>query len=229
MPRPLRPIADGLIYHVINRGNNRQNVFETAGDFTAFLKAIADLKERKAFDLFGYCLMSNHIHLLIGPRKGSISRIVQSLLVSHTQRYHLFHKSSGHVWQGRFKSPVIQDDEHLLAVLRYIEANPVRANMVKQAGDYPWSSIGFHGLGRADPLVDPAPAYDALSPYAAVRQRLWRSYVDETCDEELAAIRRSTAIGLPYGSPAWVEKLSKRTKIDLEIRPRGRPRKKAEE
>jgi putative transposase len=82
MPRPLRPIADGLIYHVINRGNNRQPVFESEGDFLAFLKAIADLKERKAFDLYGYCLMTNHIHLLIRPREGSISRIVQSLLVS---------------------------------------------------------------------------------------------------------------------------------------------------
>ena len=74
--------------------------------------------------------MTNHIHMLIRPREGSISRILQSLLVSHTQGFHGFHGSSGHVWQGRFKSPVIQDDDHLLAVLRYIEANPLRANMV---------------------------------------------------------------------------------------------------
>ena len=148
MPRPLRPIADGLVYHVINRGNNRQTVFETEGDFHAFLKAIADLKERKRFRLYGYCLMNNHIHLLIRPLDGSISRIVQSLLVSHTQRYHRFHRSGGHVWQGRFKSPVIQDDDHLLTVLRYIEANPLRAGIVELAGDYPWSSFACHGLGR---------------------------------------------------------------------------------
>ena len=85
MPRPLRPVADGLIYHVINRGNNRQTVFASEGDFKAFLKAIADLKERIRFDLYGYCLMTNHIHLLIRPRQGAISRIVQSLLVlAHT-------------------------------------------------------------------------------------------------------------------------------------------------
>ena len=100
MPRPLRPIADGLIYHVINRGNNRQTVFASEGDFNAFLKAIADLKERIRFDLYGYCLMTNHIHMLIRPRQDAISRIVQSLLVSHTQRFHRFHGSSGHVWQG---------------------------------------------------------------------------------------------------------------------------------
>ena len=106
MPRPLRPIADGLIYHVINRGNNHQAVFASEGDFLAFLKAIADLKQRKAFDLYGYCLMTNHIiHMLIRPREGSISRIVQSLLVSHTQRFHLFHRSCGHVWQGHSRAP----------------------------------------------------------------------------------------------------------------------------
>jgi putative transposase len=118
MPRPLRVVDDGLIYHVINRGNNRQKVFGKAADFQAFLDALRDLKGRKPFRLYGYCLMSNHIHLLIQPVGDSISRIVQSLLVSHTQRYHKHHRSSGHVWQGRFKSPVIQSDEHLLTVLR---------------------------------------------------------------------------------------------------------------
>ena len=152
MPRPLRPIADGLVYHVINRGNNRQNVFESEGDFRAFLKAIADLKERKPFDLYGYCLMSNHIHFLIRPRKVPISRIVQSLLVSHTQRYHRFHRSGGHVWQGRFKSPVIQDDEHLLAVLRYIEANPLRAGIVADAGEYSGAALPFMARGGAIPF-----------------------------------------------------------------------------
>jgi putative transposase len=226
MPRPLRPIADGLIYHVINRGNNRQPVFESEGDFRAFLKAIADLKERRPFDLYGYCLMNNHIHLLIRPRKDSIRRIVQSLLVSHTQRYHRFHRSGGHVWQGRFKSPVIQDDEHLLTVLRYIEANPLRAGIVADAGEYPWSSFAFHGLGRSDLLLDTITAYDALAAYPAVRQRRWSAYVHAEPEEaELAAIRRSSATGLPYGQAGWVNRLAGRLKLDLTIRPRGRPRK----
>jgi putative transposase len=226
MPRPLRPIAVGLIYHVINRGNNRQPVFHTEGDYLAFLKAMADLKERKAFDLYGYCLMSNHIHLLIRPRESSISRIVQSLLVSHTQRYHRFHRSSGHVWQGRFKSPVIQDDDHLLTVLRYIEANPVRAELVKLAGDYRWSSFACHGEGRPDELLDAVIPYDALATYPSVRRRRWSAYVHQTPeDAELAAIRRSSETGLPYGEGAWVDHLCRRLKLDLTIRPRGRPRK----
>ena len=226
MPRPLRPIADGLVYHVINRGNNRQAVFGSEGDFHAFLKAIADLKERMPFDLYGYCLMSNHIHLLVRPRKLSISRIVQSLLVSQTQRFHRFHRSGGHVWQGRFKSPVIQDDDHLLTVLRYIEANPLRAGMVERAGDYPWSSFACHGEGRNDPLLDAVASYEALATYAAVRQRRWSAYVHAQPEEaETAAIRRSSATGLPYGEAGWVDRLAARLKLDLTIRARGRPRK----
>jgi putative transposase len=226
MPRPLRPIADGLIYHVINRGNNRQPVFQGEGDYLAFLKALADLKERKPFDLYGYCLMGNHIHLLLRPRQGTISRIVQSLLVSHTQRYHRFHHSGGHVWQGRFKSPVIQDDDHLLAVLRYIEANPLRARMVEHAGEYRWSSFGSHGDRRADELLSPVVPYESLATGAAARRRRWAAYVQQTPDEaELTAIRRSSETGLPYGERCWIDRLCRRLKLDLTIRPRGRPRK----
>ena len=174
------------------------------------------------------CLMTNHIHLLLRPEEGSVSRVVQCLLVSHTQRYHRLHHSSGHVWQGRFKSPVIQDDDHLLTVLRYIEANPLRAKKVKRAGDYPWSSFSGHGDGRIDPLLDPAPRYDALAAYPAVRQRRWSAYVHQVPEEaELAAIRRSSETGLPYGGKDWVDGLCQQLDLDLTIRPRGRPRKDA--
>ncbi|MFZ5833483.1 MAG: transposase [Planctomycetota bacterium] len=228
MPRPLRPIADGLVYHVINRGNNRQPVFLDDGDYLAFLKTLADLKERKQFELYGYCLMANHIHLLLRPISESVSRIVQSLLVSHTHRYHRFHSTGGHVWQGRFKSPVIQDDEHLLTVLRYIEANPLRAQMTEHAGDYPWSSFRAHGLGESDPLLDRVEGYEALAVQRAARLRRWSAYVHKTPDDaELAAIRRSSETGLPLGDHGWVEHLGKRLRLDLTIRPRGRPRKDA--
>ena len=127
MGRPLRPVADGLVFHAINRGNNRDRVFVDDGDCRAFLWALAQTQQRYPFDLFGYALMGNHFHLLLRPAAGqSISRIVQSLTVAHTWRYHRRHGSVGHVWQGRFKSPVIQDDDHLLTVLRYVEANPLR-------------------------------------------------------------------------------------------------------
>ena len=229
MARPLRPIADGLVYHVINRGNNRQQVFFDDGDYRAFLKALGDLKQRWPFELDGYCLMSNHFHLLVQPRECSISRLMQSLLVSHTQRYHRFRQSEGHVWQGRFTSPLIQEDDHLLCVLRYIEANPLRAGLVRQAGDYPWSSFAAHGLGRADGLLDRVVGYEALAKTAASRRRRWSAYVHQTPeDRELATIRRSVQRGLPLGEARWVQQLSERLDLDLTIRPRGRPRKAPE-
>ncbi len=151
MPRPLRAIADGLVYHVINRGNNRAQVFFDDGDFAAFLNALADLKQRRPFELYGYCLMGNHFPLLLRPLQTPISRLMQSLLVSHTQRHHRARRGSGHVRQGRFKSPVVQDDDHLLTVLQYIEANPPRAGIVEKAEDYRWSSFAAHGRGEANP------------------------------------------------------------------------------
>jgi putative transposase len=173
--------------------------------------------------------MPNHVHLLIRPQELSISRIMQSLLVSHTQRYHRRHQSGGHVWQGRFKSPVIQDDAHLLTVLRYIEANPIRAGIVEKAEEYPWSSFLGHGSGGPNSLLDPLPEYDALGDTPARRRRRWTSFVQKTpSDTELAALRRSVQSGLPYGDPTWVEELGSHLGIDLTIRPRGRPRKSSE-
>lgn len=226
MPRPLRPIDNGLIYHVMNRGNNRQNVFLKAGDFKAFLTALGELKERKPFELYGYCLLNNHFHLLMRPTGASISRILQSLLVTHTQRYHRHHQSGGHVWQGRFKSPVIQNDEHVLSVLRYIEANPLRVKLVRCAEDYRWSSFRAHGLGEADELLDPLVTYEGLSSSPTVRRRKWSQKVNGVMEDGLLdAIRRSGTSGLPYGTPDWVNRLAKRLDLDLTIRPRGRPRK----
>src|SRR5262249_58750238 len=135
MGRLPRAIDDGLVYHAMNLGNNRAEVFADDGDHEAFLESLRVAKERYRFALYGDCLMTNHFHLLLRPGPGqSISRILQSLTVAHTWRYHKRHHTVGHVWQGRFKSPVIQDDEHLLVVLRYIEANPLRARMVSDPG-----------------------------------------------------------------------------------------------
>lgn len=226
MPRPLRPVAEGLIYHVINRGNNRQAVFRKPADYQAFLDALAALKERQPFEFYGYCLLSNHFHLLLRPLETSISQIVQSLMVSHTQRYHKQHRSGGHVWQGRFKSPVIQDDEHLLTVLRYIEANPLRARIVKDAGKYQWSSYRVHGLGEASDLLSPIVAYKELAQTPATRQRRWAAIVHRPLEEsQMTGIRRSVETGLPYGNASWITRLAKKLDLDLTIRPRGRPRK----
>jgi putative transposase len=130
---------------------------------------------------------------------------MQSLLVSHTKRYHRHYQSGGHVWQGKFKSPVIQNDEHLLTVLRYIEANSLRAKLVSRADDYRWSSYLCHGLVAADGLIDPLVNYEELAKRPKTRQRTWAEKVHTPIDGKwLAAIRRSVATGLPYGERRWV-------------------------
>jgi putative transposase len=227
MGRLPRPIDDGLVYHAHNRGNNGAVVFADDEDHLAFLEALALAKDRYPFRLFGYCLMPDHFHLLMRPEAGqSISRILQSLTVAHTARFHRRHHSSGHVWQGRFKSPVIQEDAHLLVVLRYIEANPLRVKMVADLADHPWSSYPSHGLGQDDPLLSAFPAWDELGRTNSERRRRWRSKVHAVqAERELTAIRASLRSGRPYGSPQWLESTAERLDIDLTPRRRGRPHK----
>lgn len=229
MPRLPRPVADGLVYHALNRGNNRAAIFHVPADFLAFLDALAQTRRGYPFALYGYCLMTNHFHLLLAPATGqSISRILQSLTVAHTWHYHKQRGGVGHVWQGRFKSPLIQDDDHALTVLRYIEANPLRAGMVADAGDYRWSSYAWHGLGRPDPLLSALPSWEQLGRTEVVRQTAWRRWVGTPLTErELAAVRRSVVSGRPYGASSWVERVAATVGMRLTSRPRGRPRKEA--
>jgi putative transposase len=228
MGRLPRAIDDGLVYHALNRGNNRAAVFADDEDHRAFLEALALAQGRYPFRLLGYCLMTNHFHLLLRPEPGqSISRILQSLTVAHTWRHHKRHRTSGHVWQGRFKSPVIQDDAHLLVVLRYIEANPLRAGMVSDPAEYRWSSYWHHGLGHDDPLLSPFPEWEELGRTEAERRRRWRARVRARPDEaELTAVRGSLRSGRPFGATDWVDRIAERLGIDPNPRPRGRPRKR---
>ncbi len=229
MGRSPRPTDHGLIFHALNRGNNREPVFRDEEDHRAFLHALARTQLRFPFRLYGYCLMTNHFHLLLRPEaKVSISRVLQSLTVAHTWRHHQRHRSVGHVWQGRFKSPVVQDDEHLWTVLRYIEANPTRAGMVGDLADYPWSSYMAHGLGRPDPLVYELPEWSSLGPDAASRRSRWREKVAAALpDADLSAVRQSLCGGRPFGRPEWAEAMSGRLGLAGPPRPRGRPRKAA--
>jgi putative transposase len=169
--------------------------------------------------------MSNHIHLLLRPQAGqSISRILQSLTVAHTWRYHRRHRSVGHVWQGRFKSPLIQEDEHLLTVLRYVEANPLRAGLVADVKDYPWTSYAAHGLGKADGSLTEVPVWSGLAATEAGRQALWRRWVHEPLTErELAALRRAVTSGRPFGSETWVKAVGQQLGLALAPKRRGRP------
>jgi putative transposase len=172
--------------------------------------------------------MPDHFHLLIRPEPGqTISRILQSLTVAHTWHYHRRHRSSGHVWQGRFKSPVIQDDVHLLVVLRYTEANPLQARLVADPADYRWSSLQSHGLGNDDPLLSSFPDWHELGGTEAERRRRWRAKVlGQQTAAEIAAVRNSLKSGQPFGTAKWSEATARRLNFYHEPRRRGRPPKK---
>jgi putative transposase len=230
MGRQPRLIADGLVYHALNRGNNRERVFFHDADFHQFLHALAQTKERYPFRLYAYCLLDNHFHLVLEPAAGqSISRIVQSLTVAHTWHYHKASATSGHVWQGRFKSPVVSTDEHLLTVMRYVESNPLRAGRVSDLSCYPWSSYLLHGLGQPLAVVDEAPIWASLGKKEKARQQYWRDWLHTPLTaKELAAVRRSVTSGRPYGPAAWVEQTAMRLGLDLAPRRRGRPPRTAE-
>jgi len=134
MPRGARAAQGGYCYHVLNRGNGRRTVFHKKGDYAAFVKLLGGAGERAGMRLLAYCLMPNHFHLAVWPvHDGDLSRYMMWLLTAHVRRYHQHYHSSGHVWQGRFRAFAIQEDNHLLSVLRYIERNPVRAELCERA------------------------------------------------------------------------------------------------
>jgi len=154
MGRMKRVSHPGLVVHVVNRGNNRQKIFHEEDDYRRYLSVVQHYKKKFGFHLFAFCLMTNHVHLLIRVGEKSVSKIMQSITLAHTKHYHFKYSGCGHVWQGRFKSPVVSDDDHLLTVMAYIEQNPVRAKMVPRVDDYRWSSFKMNASFREFPLVD---------------------------------------------------------------------------
>jgi putative transposase len=220
-----RLTSASLVYHVFNCGNNGEAVFAEPEDRIAFVENLARMKERCSFALYGYCILPDHFHLLLRPGPSSISRVMRGLLISHANYHRRVHGGSGHVWQGRFKSPPVQEGAPLLAVLRYAEACPLRSGLSATAGQYPWSSYPVHGEGKPDQLLAPLAVFETLGDTAEERRRRWAEYVHQCPDEqELAAIRQSIRTEIPYGSKPWILQLAEKYQADFTVRPRGRPR-----
>lgn len=220
MPRTARSSAGGVCYHVLNRGNARADVFHDDGDYMGFLELLREANERASMRLLAWCLLPNHFHLVAWPRKdGDLSRWVQWLLTTHVRRYHGRYQSSGHVWQGRSRTFPIQQDEHLLSVIRYVERNPVRAKSipVRKPQRWPWSSIGKPPAGIEVPKLHAPPV---------PRGADWLDYVNQPQTEaEVLALRESVRRGRPYGTDRWTRSTARRLGLESSLRPRGRPRK----
>lgn len=158
MPRTARKLADRAYYHIINRGNNKQTIFRTRLDFLVFLALLKEAKRRYPLSLLGFCLMPNHFHLVIYAREAEhVRAFIHWAMTCFAHYYHEKNKTSGHLWQGRFKSFLIEQEEYLIIALRYVENNPVRAGMVRSSRDWEWSSIKHHCLRSYDEFIDPPP------------------------------------------------------------------------
>jgi putative transposase len=205
---------------VLNRANARMTIFNDAGDYQAFEQVLIEAVERTGTRLLAYCVLPNHWHLLVWPTAdGELSRFVGWLTLTHTQRWHAHRHStgSGHVYQGRFKSFPVQEDEHFYAVARYVERNPLRANLVSRAEQWRWSSLFRWSSGSADKGL--------LASWPAPRKPGWIAHVNAAQSEaELSAVRRSIGRGSPFGDESWTALAVDRLDLAITIRPRGRPK-----
>jgi putative transposase len=219
MGRPKRAAEGGLVYHVLNRANARMTIFEKDDDYEAFEIVLQQAVERTATRLLAYCLMPNHWHLVVWPRKDDeLSRFVGWLTLTHTQRWHAHRHTagSGHLYQGRFKSFPVQTDEHYYSLCRYVERNALRARLVKRAEQWRWCSLARWREAKEAGL---------LAAWPLARRPGWIDHVNAPQTEaELAAIRKSIERGVPYGDEAWSDRMVERLGLEITRRPRGRRR-----
>lgn len=221
MPRRPRLAAGELAYHVLNRRVGRFPLFEKPADYAAFEKILAEAHTATRLRIMAYCLMPNHWHLLLWPRRdGELSEVLRWITVTHTQRWHAHHKTAGTgpVYQGRFKSFPVQTDEHVLTVARYVERNALRANLVDRAEDWQWGSLWRRTQGDSQKTA-------WLSDWPVDRPRDWILRVNRSQGaSELEALRTSVQRGRPFGEEGWVRRMAKRFDLESTLRPRGRPK-----
>ena len=227
MARKARFTPAGIPQHIIQRGVDRQLCFGCEADFKAYLYWLKVYSEKHQVSIHAWVLMTNHVHLLCTPSSAEgISKMMQSLGRSYVRYFNYHHQRTGTLWEGRFKACLVNASKYLLNLYRYIELNPVRANMVKNPADYVWSSYQCNALGRKSPLLTPHDLYLALDSSPIVRQGLYRSlFTNQVEGALLEDIRYATNRGLVLGSESFVVKLEALCGRRLREGLKGRPKK----
>lgn len=221
MARTARIVIPGEPHHITQRGNNKQNVFLSNRDRTAYLRFLKEESNRHGLHIVGFCLMSNHIHIIGIPSEAeSLQKAIGRTHFRYTQIFNRLHNRSGHLWQNRYFSCAM-DETHFMYTLRYVEQNPVRAGLEKRPWDYPWSSAKAH-IGETSPsgLLD-------LSWWKSIQGSVeWKQILMEGLPENVpTTLMRNTQTGRPLGSESFIHQVE--TKLNRRVRPLpgGRPRK----
>lgn len=211
--------------HLIQRGNNRMSCFLRDEDHAAYAAWLLEYSRDNRVEIHAWVMMSNHVHLLATPRsEGGISRMMQSLGRKYVRYFNAHHDRTGTLWEGRYKSCLIEENSYLLEVYRYIELNPVRAGLVTDPVEYPWSSYRMNGEGVVSELCTPHDQYLALGVDAAARLSSYRELIRSgIADGRLADIRKSVHQGLAFGTPHFKEQMAAATGRSFGEKRRGRP------
>jgi putative transposase len=230
MARLPRYVIPGQPQHVIQRGNNRQEIFCADEDYQFFLQKLHAAGKKHSCDIHAYALMTNHVHLLVTPHtKDGIGKLMQMLGRYYVQYFNQRYKRSGTLWEGRYKATLIDSKQYLFTCMRYIELNPLRVGMVTHPADYPWSSYRHNALGQPDAVVTPQREYKRLGKTDAQRQSAYRQMFEMQLEEKtLDEIRSATNKAWVLGSDPFKAKIARQLKRRVSPAPRGGDRKSEE-
>ncbi|MGA2229485.1 MAG: transposase [Tepidisphaeraceae bacterium] len=229
MARRPRNAPGGLAYHVLNRSVGKMEMFRRDADFEAFQRIMREAIERHPIRIICYCVMPTHWHFVVWPEEdGQVTRFFRWLAHTHAMRWRVSHHTVGygHLYQGRFKSFPVARDEHLLTLCRYVERNPLSANLVKRAEDWRWSSLWLRSQNADTSAGASAGQKAILSDWPLDRPKDWIERVNRAVTaKELEAIETSLKRGRPLGSGDWAQKIAARLDLEHTIRREGRPKK----
>jgi putative transposase len=226
MSRLPRFFAPGLPLHIIQRGNNRQSIFRGRHDLMLYRACLARAARDRGVAIHAYVFMTNHVHLLATPRLAdSMPKMMQSIGRIYVKYFNSTYGRSGTLWEGRYKAAIVDDERYLLTCMRYIELNPVRAQMVASPDEFPWSSYSANACGSEDTLVEPHPIYRGLGPSPATRRVAYRQLFGSSIPaDEMCNIRDATQHAWALGDTEFRGKIAALTRR-AERLPMGRPRK----
>jgi putative transposase len=228
MPRRSRLAVPNLPHHIVQRGHNRRAVFVTERDRLSYLDTLRDFREKLGIRVYAWCLMTNHVHLVIDPGNNSanLGLLMKRLAGRHTRRINRLERKTGSSWEGRYKCSPIESDRYLLACTRYVELNPVRADMVSAPEDYPWSSYRSRMGLEPSGCLDLDPCFCGLASTLQRQQALYKELIDAGIREsELRFIRDAVQRNQLTGSEKFALEIEQRTGERILNRGRGRPRK----